>query len=391
MNKQGVNLNDEIKNIVQNALNNKDFNSLNKDVKNFVKNALDEAKLSINSKQAKTQSQSKNFNVKEPKKSDLKNNRYIVPIGKVSSVLQRIFGTIGMIAFGIAVFVLTLIGFTTGQGRIFYTIAIGISPFLIGSIIFYFNGIKIRKRLKRLQKYMSYLKGRSYSSIKGLASAGDIGEKAVIKDLKKMIEIGIFPQGHIDESNTYFILNNETYEQYLKLQKGIELERMKNREEENSNDLDSETRKAIEEGNKFIADIKSANKVILGEEISKKLDKLEDITKKIFEYVQRHPEKLPEIKKFTEYFLPTTMKLIDAYKKLDYQSIQGSNIRKAKHEIEDTMDTINLAFENLLDSLFVDIAMDISTDISVLQTLFKQEGLTEDEIQIKTEKRDEDE
>ena len=99
--------------------------------------------------------------------------------------------------------------------------------------------------------------------------------------------------------------------------------------------------------------------------------------------MELHPEKFPEIKKFTEYFLPTTLKLVDAYKKLDYQPIEGENISNAKKEIEETMDTINLAFENLLDGLFEDVAMDISTDISVLETMFAQEGLTEKNMKVK--------
>ena len=77
-----------------------------------------------------------------------------------------------------------------------------------------------------------------------------------------------------------------------------------------------------------------------------------------------------------EYYLPTTWKLIDAYRVLDQQSIQGENISSSKKEIRDTLDTINEAFENLLDSFFRNTAWDVSTDISVLKTMLAQEGLT---------------
>ena len=84
---------------------------------------------------------------------------------------------------------------------------------------------------------------------------------------------------------------------------------------------------------------------------------------------------MEELRRFMKYYLPTTVKLLAAYEELDRQEIQGSNILKSKKEIEDTLDTINKAFENLLDSFFEDTAVDISSDISVMQTLMAQEGL----------------
>ena len=79
-----------------------------------------------------------------------------------------------------------------------------------------------------------------------------------------------------------------------------------------------------------------------------------------------------------EYYLPTTVKLLEAYEDLDGQPVQGANIISSKQEIEKTLDTLNVAFEKLLDSLFQDTAWDVSSDISVLHTMLAQEGLTED-------------
>ena len=78
--------------------------------------------------------------------------------------------------------------------------------------------------------------------------------------------------------------------------------------------------------------------------------------------------------------MPTTEKLVNAYRELDEQTIQGENITKAKGEIARTLDTINEAYEKLYDSMYVDVAMDVSSDIAVLKTLFAQEGLAGDEI-----------
>jgi 5-bromo-4-chloroindolyl phosphate hydrolysis protein len=83
------------------------------------------------------------------------------------------------------------------------------------------------------------------------------------------------------------------------------------------------------------------------------------------------------------YYLPTTLKLVNAYKDFDKESVQGENITSAKKEIDLTLDTINQAFEKLYDSFFMNAAMDISTDISVLETLLAQEGLTQKDFKSK--------
>lgn len=399
MNKRGdLNLGDEIRNKVQSALNNKDFKKLNKDVENIVRSALDEVRGSLSSSnkgQEKNREINREINIDKVHVS--KNNRekiylnlkkHTVPVGRVSGVLFTVFGSITSIGFGMAVFILVLLGFLK--------VAIGLSPLFILSIILLVNGNNIRKRLKRFQKYIAIMRGKSYYPIEDLSKAARLSNKFVIKDLDKMISLGMFPQGHIDDDKNWFMLNDATYRQYLELQKGIEmnniekknLEKKPEKELNRGDRLSPEIRKSIEEGRNFVLEIKQANSVIPGDEISSKLDRLEEVTGKIYDYVEIHPEKFAEIKKFTEYFLPTTLKLLDAYRKLDYQSVQGENISNAKKEIERTLDTINLAFENLLDDLFQDMAMDISTDISVLETMFAQEGLTNENMRFRDKKKE---
>ncbi|MFA5524100.1 MAG: 5-bromo-4-chloroindolyl phosphate hydrolysis family protein [Tissierellales bacterium] len=437
MNNRGnMNLGDEVKNIVQNAVSNKNFNNLNRDIENVVKGALDEVGRSIgwkqgynhnwnkqtgktNNYQQKYEKSSTTTNKQEPNQQRYNynntnnyNNVYkqtymqnkpvpkstalTVPMGRVSGTLLTIFGAIGSGIFGIAVVILAVLGYLIGFKGVILTLSMVILPSLITSVILLMNGGRVRKRLRRFQRYIAQLHGRNYCLISDLSAATGLSNKATVRDLQKMISMGMFPQGHIDEKKTCFMLNNECYEQYLNLQESIKRKELEeqdkqkgrlthhdsiNREGKNiKNTLKPEIRKAIEEGRQFVMEIKNANIAIPGEEVSRKLDRLEEVTGKIYDYVETHPEKFPEIKKFTEYFLPTTLKLLDAYRKFDYQPVQGENILSAKKEIEETMDTINLAFENLLDGLFEDIAMDISTDISVLQTMFAQEGLTENNI-----------
>lgn len=86
----------------------------------------------------------------------------------------------------------------------------------------------------------------------------------------------------------------------------------------------------------------------------------------------------PDLQKMMNYYLHH-LKLLNAYRELDKQPIAGENISNTKQKIEQTVISLNVAFEKLLDSLFADCAWDISSDISVLNTMLAQEGLKEDD------------
>ena len=142
--------------------------------------------------------------------------------------------------------------------------------------------------------------------------------------------------------------------------------------------LAPEVQKVIEQGDAYIKKIRECNDAIPGEEISAKIDHMEMIVDKIFDRVEQNPQCVKDIRKLMEYYLPTTIKLLEAYAEMDAQPIGGDNIQTAKKEIEATLDTLNTAFEKLLDSLFQEKAWDVSSDISVLNTMLAQEGLKED-------------
>ncbi len=110
--------------------------------------------------------------------------------------------------------------------------------------------------------------------------------------------------------------------------------------------------------------------------MSDKLYRLENIMNRIFEKVKKNPGSADDLHKLMNYYLPTTKKLLDAYVELDKQAGQGENVQQTKAEISTAMDTINEAFEKLLDSMFQDMAWDISSDISVMKTMMAQDGLT---------------
>ena len=198
-----------------------------------------------------------------------------------------------------------------------------------------------------------------------------------------MIGKGWFLEGHVDQQQTCLITSDETYQQYIQTQQALEERAASARKEEekkaSAGAVNAQVQEVLDRGNQFIDKIHRSNDAIPGEEISAKISRMELIVRKIFERVQEHPEVIPDLKRLMDYYLPTTVKLLDAYEDMDSQPVQGENIQNSKFEIEKTIDTLNTAFEKLLDSIFEDTAMDVSSDISVLHTVLAQEGLTEDE------------
>ena len=134
----------------------------------------------------------------------------------------------------------------------------------------------------------------------------------------------------------------------------------------------------LDRGGQFLNQLRKCNDDIPGEEVSAKIYHMELILERIFARAKEHPEVIPDLKKLMDYYLPMTVKLLNAYADMDAQPVQGANIENSKREIEGTLDTLNRAFEKLLDELFQDTALDISSDISVLNTILAREGLTED-------------
>ena len=315
---------------------------------------------------------------------DKKQNKLMIPMGKLSGVLYTILGLVGIFGFGIPMVLMTLLGYTVGARLVFHTIAWILFPLLAVSIALLINGNNIRKRLRRFEIYTNFINNRYYCLVADLAFATGESHRSTVRELEKMIQIGMFPEGHVDEKNVYFMLNDECYEEYLTLQQQakIKLLEKESKTKAPSDQLNLEEQKVIDDGRALINEIKNVNSLIPGVDLSNKLHRLEIVTERIFEYAEAHPEKISQIQRLTSYFLPTTLKLADTYAKLDYQPVQGENILTAKSEIEKTMDTIYHAFETLLDELFEDVALDISTDISVLETIFAQEGLMKNSTQI---------
>ena len=132
----------------------------------------------------------------------------------------------------------------------------------------------------------------------------------------------------------------------------------------------------IQEGNKALSEMGRLYQSIREPEIRQKINELMRITDKIIQDAIADPSDIPQIKKFMNYYLPTTLKLLNTYDRMSAQGIEGENLGKTMKSITDMLDDAIEAYKKMLDSLFADQAMDIETEIQVMNTMLAREGLT---------------
>ena len=306
------------------------------------------------------------------------------PPGRISGIVCIVLGSVGISLYGLSLLSFTVVNIISG-GIIGSSVFVLLLLLFVISIVVLFKGLNLKRRVDRFKRYVTIMDRRTYITIKDLSKLTKQKERFLVKDLEKMIDMGMFYQGHIDEEKAHFMITDEVYNDYLNLKKQeIEDKKKEQRlEEEIKNLSDKDVQSTLKVGRDYIKEIKSVKNELYREEISMKLDKLSNVSEEILKQIEKNPKKVEEVNKFINHYLPITLKLINSYEELNAQSLQGENIQKAKIEIEESIDLINKAFENLLDDLFEDIRVDISTDISVLKTLFKQEGLGEEDFKNK--------
>lgn len=256
--------------------------------------------------------------------------------------------------------------FLSGNDARFFTVLLIIFTLLtIPGGFLAWKGIAKFGRAKRFKKYWELLRKKGFCEIERLAKAVRKKPRFVLKEITQLLDENLYPEGRLDKEKTCLILGKELYGQYQ-----AACESKKQRELK-----DSSENAVIAAGLEAVRQIRSANAALPGAVITEKLTRLEEVTANIFEYVEQRPEKLQDIRRFMDYYLPSAIKLVKSYQDFEAQP-ETATVSKAKDEILATLDVINTAFETLLDGLYQEDAMDVSTDISVLKTMLAQEGLT---------------
>ena len=307
------------------------------------------------------------------------------PPGTYSGPVFKVLGAIGTTLFGAATFVLTLLGVifsANGIGAFGIWLADFITTSCLGgSIASLAYGNKMQNLVNRFKTYVKQIGDRQYCELERLAATVGKKKSFVEKEIRSMISKGYFLQGHLDDTGKTLITSDSMYQNYLNAENSRKLREQKEIEDiqfrEITNGYPEKVRQILEEGEKYIQHVHEANDAIPGEVMSEKLYRLEDIMRRIFEQLKKDPSSADDLQKLMKYYLPTTTKLIDAYKDLDGKPSYGeNNIANTKREIEDTMDVITAAFGRIFDDMFEDAAWDISTEISTMKTMLAKEGLT---------------
>lgn len=224
------------------------------------------------------------------------------------------------------------------------------------------GGVSMDRQLKRYEKYLAVLGDREAMPVEELARTLGYPEKRVERDLSKMIDKGYFGGTAYLNMELGYLFRSGKADEALK----------KQRQKEQT--AAQQPPKEAEEGySGILRGIRRANDAIADPVLSAKIDRLEEITAKIFRAVEEDPRKKDRIGTFLNYYLPTTQKLLDSYAEFEAAGVEGENLRQAKSRIASTMDSIVAGFEHQLDELYKADALDVDSDIRVMETILKRD------------------
>lgn len=438
-------LGNEIRQAVEESIRSCDFSNLGKVFSDTINSVVDEAKFqakqvrdSVNTQSTRQQYTTKSTTFQQNGRSvtfeqrqqsaNPRPYRFEAPRvlfrrkGDISSVLFTVFGGIGtgLTALGLLIFVIIAVAVLSPLAGLIGSVIIAI--LMGGSIGMLAKGASNRKRLARAERYLAIAHGHDYVNIAELALQTGKSDAYIRKDVKNMLSIGMFPQGHLDRMESCLMLSDQMYREYLDVERrraalGIEAkaasatakpgntngasasaaqaddkadstltqEQLVWRQLSGIDDPGEELEKEnpalaamIRQGQECTGHIRQMNDRIPGEIISKKLSALEQVLKEIFQRVREHPKQMEKMQKFMDYYLPTTLKLVEAYEEFDSIPTPNEEILQAKNELEKTIDTINESFAQLLNQMYQESVLDATTDAKVLQTMLAKDGLSGD-------------
>ncbi len=221
---------------------------------------------------------------------------------------------------------------------------------------------KIRKNKRQLKKYKAIVGIKDNMAIADIAASMPTSFSDACKDLESAIDKGLFgPDAYLDMRTQTLVV------------RGPAPDAPKN--EAPTKAQKQATAEAKTEYQLIIEQLRAVNEAIPGEDMTAKINRLEEVTAKIFDLVEKDPAKANQLRSFMDYYLPTALKLLNAYSEFDKPGISGENISAAKSRIEKTMDALVLGFERQLDQLFQNDMLDVSSDIQVLENMMSQDGL----------------
>ncbi|MCD8147867.1 MAG: 5-bromo-4-chloroindolyl phosphate hydrolysis family protein [Clostridiales bacterium] len=242
-----------------------------------------------------------------------------------------------------------------------YALQDAMAPFLVAGVgagMLVWGQFRHRKA-RRFRKLLNLIGDHQQIDIRTLAEAMPCSYNRACDLVQDMVDDGLLgPKAYIDMSTGYLVLDG----------KGVTPKPRPEPKPETPEEARSNDESVLEQ-------IRKINQAIPDPVLSRKIDRIEEITGHILDYQKRHPEKAGELHRFLNYYLPTTLKILNAYAELDSQGVEGANITATKERIENMMDLVVEGFEKQLDKLFEGDMMDISSDISVMEKMLNRDGL----------------
>ncbi|MCD8088204.1 MAG: 5-bromo-4-chloroindolyl phosphate hydrolysis family protein [Oscillospiraceae bacterium] len=224
------------------------------------------------------------------------------------------------------------------------------------------------------KKEAQFRQAQAVTGQRGIVRIADVIRTLGLKDtegeklLSEMIDRGFFgPQAYIDHQRGLLVIRPEDMRDVYR------------QEDEAKSAREEKARQASQtEYEQYVERLRHADVEIEDEVMSEKIRRMQALTESIFAEVKAHPEKKPQIERFMNYYLPTTLKLLDSYARIEAQGVTGENMAKAKSDIEGIADTLVAGYEKQLDKLYRAEAMDIAGDVSVIENMLRRDGLSGD-------------
>ena len=237
----------------------------------------------------------------------------------------------------------------------------------LGGVGLLLGSRSMQRRARRFGKYLACAGKRRVVPIAELAQAAEVSERKAEKDLELMVEKGLWGEGaYVDAGGDMLFRSQEDAEAY--------------RIDRRAAEEPAEPTQAEEGYSGVLRSIRRANDRIADPVLSQKIDRLEEIAGRIFRIIEDEPSKRAQASTFLNYYLPTTQKLLDSYADFEEAGVSGKNLDQAKDKIARTMDNIVAGFEQQLDRLYQSEAMDIDSDIRVMETMLRRDrGTVEDD------------
>ena len=224
------------------------------------------------------------------------------------------------------------------------------------------SGLGMDRRLKRYAKYLAVMGDRDAVSLEEMSLTLGYSQRQVEKDLQQMIDRGYFGgKAYLHVERGCLFRSGEADAAWKKRQEEVKR---------------AETEATADGYAGILLKIRQANDRIADPILSEKIDRIEAVTAKIFKAVEADPKKKAKIDTFLNYYLPTTQKLLNSYAEFESAGVEGENLRQAKLRIEETMDKIIHGFEHQLDELYQGDAMDVDSDIRVMEHMLRRDTAT---------------